>query len=218
MKFTITPSGHDVDPECIAELVEPRAAPEPTGESDMPEESYEVNERWRLRNGSYAIVSQRNGKLCVGHIEGSQQVYCWVNGKTQAGTGYDFIELGKGRSMKAKTQQIKAAQASDILTVLAELNRGKFMIECGRQLQVGTDSVIRTGGKSAKLTITLDIRGASIKDGRVNAVDVSPTIVLKEAQPNQGKSLFFVSEEGNLTRDDPDQTEMFAEEENTDGR
>ena len=116
-----------------------------------------------------------------------------------------------------KEQKVKAHQTADILTVLAELNRGKFLIECGRQLQDCTDAVVRTG-KKGKLSIVLDIEVAGLsKYGRVNQLDISPAVTLKEPQPSQGTSIFFVTEENHLTRMDPDQTEMFAEQEQEHG-
>jgi hypothetical protein len=51
-----------------------------------------VNERWRLRNCSIAAITQRGGPFAVGHIKGTDQIYCWRNGKTQSGLGYDLIE------------------------------------------------------------------------------------------------------------------------------
>jgi hypothetical protein len=51
-----------------------------------------VDERWRLRNGSVAHVIARDGKWCGGVIDDSDgAVHTWVNGVTQAGSGYDMI-------------------------------------------------------------------------------------------------------------------------------
>ena len=109
-------------------------------------------------------------------------------------------------------------QKADFLTVLAELNRGKFIVECQRQLQECTEAVVRTG-KKGKLTITLDMEIAGRnKAGLVNQVDVTPVVTLKEPLPSQGTSIFFVTEESELTRTDPDQTVMFEEKEQTSGR
>ncbi len=53
----------------------------------------EVRERWKLRNGSFAIISHRMGSTCAGHIEGSRSLHCWTAGKTEAGAGYDLVKL-----------------------------------------------------------------------------------------------------------------------------
>lgn len=101
-------------------------------------------------------------------------------------------------------QAREARQTSDIIQVMAELNRGDFLIECGRQLQEATDAVIRTGAKS-KVTITLDILPAGMRDGRINQFEISPAVTIKEPQARQPSSLFFITEDGLLSRNDPDQ-------------
>ena len=53
----------------------------------------EVSERWRLRNGCHAIVTQSSESICVGHIEGCDAVHSWRDGKTPAGSGYDLVRL-----------------------------------------------------------------------------------------------------------------------------
>lgn len=109
-------------------------------------------------------------------------------------------------------QQQQAAQASDIISVMAELNRGNFMIECGRQLQEAKDAIVRTG-KKAKLTITLEIIPAGMRDGRINQLEISPSVTIKEPQESQGTSIFFVGEDGRLTRNDPQQEILNFEKE-----
>jgi hypothetical protein len=107
---------------------------------------------------------------------------------------------------------------ADFLTVMAELTRGRFIIECQRQLEDCTEAVVRTG-KKGKITITLDVEiSGRNKEGRVNQLDIVPAVTLKEPLPNQGASIFFVTEENKLTREDPDQLAMFGEKEQTSGR
>jgi hypothetical protein len=115
-------------------------------------------------------------------------------------------------------QKEKASQTADVVGVMAECNRGNFLIECGRQLQELTDGIIRTG-KKGKLTITLELIPAGICDGRINQFEITPMVTIKEPQPSQGSSIFFVSEDNHLTRDDPNQEQLdFEKEKETNGR
>ena len=65
------------------------------GVMSTPDEiGWDVRERWRLRNGSFALVTRRaDGGICAGCIEGTKSVHCWTFGKTEAGRGYDLDEL-----------------------------------------------------------------------------------------------------------------------------
>jgi len=95
---------------------------------------------------------------------------------------------------------------ADFLATLAEMNRGRFILECGSQLSQLCDAVINTSGKG-KLTLTLEVAPSGIKDGRVNQVEIRPVIRIVRPEPNQGRSIFFIVD-GKLTRDDPDQMDI----------
>ena len=57
------------------------------------ETNYEiVPERWKLRNGSVAIITHRDGPTSVGYIEGTVAVHEWAFGRCRSGKGYDFAE------------------------------------------------------------------------------------------------------------------------------
>lgn len=65
----------------------------------------EVNERWRMPNGSIAVITGRLGDIAVGVVDGAGgAIHTWVEGKTEAGQGYDLVELlseesrGRGQS------------------------------------------------------------------------------------------------------------------------
>jgi hypothetical protein len=53
----------------------------------------DVNERWRMRNGSIARITQRLGSIAVGTIDSSDAIHSWNSGKTAAGAGYDLVGL-----------------------------------------------------------------------------------------------------------------------------
>lgn len=109
-------------------------------------------------------------------------------------------------------QREQASLCADIVSVLAEMNSGDYLIECGRQLQELVGSVRRTG-KKGRLTMCLEVEVAGLsKDGLVNQIDIRPTVTLKEPTPGHGTSLFFLTEDGALTRKNPMQADLFREE------
>jgi hypothetical protein len=114
----------------------------------------------------------------------------------------------------AKTE-VKATdvRAADIIGTLVVLNRGNFVIECGREFQELADAIINTN-KKGELTIKLTVTPSGWKEGtgRPNQVDVAPEISIKKPRHDQGKSIFFITEDNMLTRDDPDQDELFKEQ------
>lgn len=102
-------------------------------------------------------------------------------------------------------------QVADIVSTLVVLNRGNFIIDAGRELKELTDAIKQTNAKG-KITITLDLTPSGWKeDGRCNQVDIKPKIGLTKPKPEQGKSIFFLTEDNKLVRDDPDQEKMFAD-------
>lgn len=103
-------------------------------------------------------------------------------------------------------------RSADLLGTLVVINRGNTMIDASRELQTVIDAIIATN-KPGELTIKLKIKPSGWKQGtgRANQVDVDPEISSKVPRHDQGKTLFFVTEDNLLTRDDPDQEEMFKD-------
>lgn len=112
-------------------------------------------------------------------------------------------------------QREQASGVANIIDIMSEMNRGNFIIECGRQLQEAKDAIVRTG-KSAKLTITLEIIPAGMRDGRINQLEIKPSVTIKEPQESQGAWIFFVSEDGRISRNDPQQEILNFEKEQSD--
>lgn len=120
-----------------------------------------------------------------------------------------------GGRVKEKTEaQTTQRDAADFLGTLVVLNRGKTVIDCSRELQNVLDAVIETR-KKGSLTIKLDItpEGFDRGTGRTNQVDIDPSISSKIPRHDQTPSVFFVTEDNKLTRDDPAQTALFEGEE-----
>ena len=119
------------------------------------------------------------------------------------------------KDVKAKSDE----NVADIISTLVVLNRGNFVIEAGRELAELTEAITQTNAKG-KLVITLEISPSGWKDdGRCNQVDLKPKITIDKPKKEQGKSIFFVTDDNKLTREDPAQTDLVADEEReTNGR
>ena len=113
----------------------------------------------------------------------------------------------------------KPESVANIIETLIVMNRGNFVIECGREMQELTDAIIDTGGKGS-LVIKLEVTPSALKDGRISQVDISPSIDIKKPKHDQGKSIFFVTADNKLVRDDPNQEnlEFMEQERETNGR
>ena len=115
---------------------------------------------------------------------------------------------------KAKVDQRDAA---DFLGTLVVLNRGKTVIDASRELQNVLDAVVETR-KKGSITIKLEIspEGFDRGTGRTNQVDIDPSISSKIPRHDQTPSVFFVTEDNKLTRDDPAQTALFEGDDDND--
>jgi hypothetical protein len=114
--------------------------------------------------------------------------------------------------MKQNTEKsTEQSEAVDFLGTLVVLNRGNTVIDASRELQAVIDGVVNAN-KAGELTIKLKIEPTGWKKGtsRVNQVDIEPQISSKVPQPSPNKSIFFVTEENALTRDDPEQDKLFS--------
>lgn len=113
-------------------------------------------------------------------------------------------------------QAEQAERTSDVIQTLAEMHRGKFLIECGRRLQQLVDAVMDTG-KKGKFSITLEVTPGPIAMGRATQLEITPKVKIDEPLPPQGVSIFFVGDDNRLTRNDPDQMAMFGDREEKNG-
>ena len=118
--------------------------------------------------------------------------------------------------MKQEVSKTADERVADIISTLVVMNRGNFIIECGREMQELTDAIKDTGKKGA-LVIKLEVTPSGLKDGRVNQVEIRPDVSINKPKHDQGKSIFFVTEDNKLVRDDPNQLDIEFERE-TNGR
>ena len=59
----------------------------------MSDTVQEVNERWKLKNGSVVIITHRLGPDAAGHFADNPTAHMtWTNGRATNGSGYDLAE------------------------------------------------------------------------------------------------------------------------------
>ena|ERR1044071_8439856 len=104
-------------------------------------------------------------------------------------------------------------EGSDLLSVLLDMRNGQVAADCNQKFNEVLSGVQETGGKG-ELTIKLFVRPAKMgMGGTVVEVEMSHECKVKKPELEIGRSVFFVTKDGKLTRDDPAQTAMFAAEE-----
>lgn len=102
----------------------------------------------------------------------------------------------------------KKEVAADIIGTLAEMDRGRFAIECGRELGELTTAV-RNTAKKGSIVIRLEVTPGGLKDGRVHQVEVRPIVSVIRPKNDTKSTIFFITDDARLVREDPDQMEMF---------
>jgi hypothetical protein len=101
---------------------------------------------------------------------------------------------------------------TDLLAILLEMRSGKVATDCNMKFNDVLKSVLETGGKG-ELTIKLFIKPSKMgMGGAVIEVETEHECKVKKPELAVGRSFFFVTNDGELTREDPEQTAMFAEE------
>lgn len=88
--------------------------------------------------------------------------------------------------------------------MLQHQRKGKLLAELSEQLQQVTLAA-REFGEPATLTLTIRVSPAN---GDASAMAVADEIKTKLPQPKKPTSLFFVTDEGALVRNNPNQSEM----------
>ena len=100
---------------------------------------------------------------------------------------------------------------TDLLQILLDMRNGQVAADCNQKFNDVLRSVLETGGKG-KLTIDLNIIPAKFGRGAaVIEIETSHECKMKKPEFTIGKSTFFVTPNGDLTREDPEQMPMFEE-------
>ncbi len=102
---------------------------------------------------------------------------------------------------------------NDLLAILLDMRSGQVAADCNQKFNDVLRAVLETGGKG-ELTIKLFVKPSKMgMGGTVVEVETTHECKMKRPELAIGRSVFFVTAEGQLTRDDPAQTAMFMQEE-----
>lgn len=104
---------------------------------------------------------------------------------------------------------------ADFVHLLMEMRNGAVAADCSRKFNEVLDAVLETGGKG-EFTVKVFVKPSKLAmGGTVIEVETEHECKTKKPELSVGRSLFFITREGRLSKDDPNQTEMslMAEEE-----
>jgi hypothetical protein len=98
---------------------------------------------------------------------------------------------------------------NDILQTITDMRNGAVAIDINSKFNEMIQAVLETGGKG-ELTVTIKAEPSKLgMGGAVLEVQTEHVCKMKKPELAVGKSFFFVTKDGSLTRDDPAQTAMF---------
>lgn len=110
--------------------------------------------------------------------------------------------------MEAETE----GRVNDIISVLMDMRSGAVARDISAKFDEMIQAVLNTGGKG-ELIIKLKAAPSKLgMGGAVLEVETEHECKMKKPELQVGKSFFFVSKDGILTRDDPAQDALFAGE------
>jgi hypothetical protein len=103
---------------------------------------------------------------------------------------------------------------ADLVHLLMEMRNGAVAADCNRKFNEVLDAVIETGGKG-EFTLKVLVKPSKMgMGGTVIEVETEHECKTKKPELSVGRSLFFITSDGKLSKDDPNQIEMgmFTEE------
>lgn len=99
---------------------------------------------------------------------------------------------------------------TDLLQILLDMRNGAVAVDCSQKFSEVLKAVLDTGGKG-ELTIKLLIKPSKMgMGGAVIEVETEHECKTKKPELAIGRSVFYVTPDGDLTRDNPEQTAMFG--------
>ena len=100
-------------------------------------------------------------------------------------------------------------QSTDFISILMEMRNGQVASDLSAKFNEVLMGVLESGGKG-ELTVTFLLAPAKMgMGGVVLEVEAEHKAKIKRPELKIGKSVFFVTKQGTLTREDPAQTAMF---------
>jgi hypothetical protein len=101
---------------------------------------------------------------------------------------------------------------ANLLNALIEMRGGQVMADLDAKFNEVLSGVLATGGKG-KLTVDLTVEPSKMAvGGMVLEVAIQHNAKMKIPELKIGRSAFFVTSAGDLSRDDPAQEAMFSPE------
>ncbi len=98
---------------------------------------------------------------------------------------------------------------TDFISLVADMRNGAVVMDLNAKFQEVLKAVLETAGKG-ELTVKFTIQPSKLgMGGAVIEVETEHDVKLKRPELKVGKAVFFVTKEGDLTRDDPAQAAMF---------
>lgn len=110
---------------------------------------------------------------------------------------------------------------ADVMGVLVQIARGQAIEEVNREFNHVYEQVRENGGTGeVTIKIKVEATGWNQRSGQLAEVAITHSVGTKSPRRKLGKSTFFVTNDGDLSRNDPAQMELddMAEEKSTYGR
>lgn len=102
----------------------------------------------------------------------------------------------------------------NIINALMDAQNGRVVDNINEKARELMDAVRKVAAKG-KLTLTMTIVPSKLEMGHeVSMVEIDFDVEVKKPTFPPGKAVFFVADNGDLTRNDPRQDDLFKEEKN----
>ena len=99
---------------------------------------------------------------------------------------------------------------TDFVNLITEMRSGAVAIDLNNKFNEMLTAVLETGGKGEFAVIVKAAPSKMGMGGCVLEVETEHSCKIKKPELAVGKAFFFVTKDGNLTRDDPAQVAMFS--------
>lgn len=107
-----------------------------------------------------------------------------------------------------KTQIPKEPIPNALTRTIAEIQKGRYLIEADEALRKLVLACVNTG-KKGRITLTLDVKPEA---GIEATYAVTGAKSVKMPEPTKAPTRFYATEDGLLVRDNPNQPELFNED------
>lgn len=97
---------------------------------------------------------------------------------------------------------------ADFVSTFMEMRNGGAAADCNRKFSELLAAIMETR-KKGKITLTIEVSPARMDVmGDVKEVDLRHTCAIAKPELDQGRSVFFTTQDGRLSRQDPNQMEF----------